>query len=274
MLSAFSPKVLPLSSRETRLSSPNGLLEEGVIEHLFSLLPVEKRFCVEIGAGDGTNFSLTRRLIQEKHWAALLIEASPELSQKLTEKHQSRPDVQIVPRPIDPYEITQVFAQHQVPTELDLLCIDIDSLDYYVWENLTAYRPSVVLIEYNASYPPPREFVVPYQKGFYWQGDDYFGASFQSLLKLALTKQYSLVHVMSHGDNLVFVRNDFLRYLPFQLPPAESMYQIPQFGRYGRCRNGKGHPASRRDTNAAQRAWYRLNYFLMTPLRRMAEGRK
>ncbi len=273
MLSAFRAKSLSLSPSEARLSSPNGLLEEGVIEHLFSLLPTQTGYCIEIGAGNGTDFSLTRRLVQERGWGALLVEACPKLSLALREKHAANEKVRIIGEAIEPDQIKGYFQTHGVPREPDLLCIDIDGMDYYVWEALGDYRPSIVCIEYNASYPPPHEFVATYRTGFRWSGDDHFGASIQSLVNLGKQKGYELVHVMSHGDNLFFVREEWLAKLPVTKNDPATMYQVPQYGRYGRSPNGKGHPASALDASVLQRAWYRLNYFLMTPLRRLAGGR-
>ena len=65
--------------------------------------------------------------------------------------------------------IEDLFRQGKVPEEFDLLCIDIDRNDYYVWEKITHYRPRVVVIEYNSGIPPSMSWVIPYDaKAFGW----------------------------------------------------------------------------------------------------------
>ena len=64
--------------------------------------------------------------------------------------------------------IEDLFKQSSVPDEFDFLSIDIDRNDYYVWEKITHYRPRVVCIEYNWLYPPPIEWVIPYDPNAMW----------------------------------------------------------------------------------------------------------
>ena len=47
-------------------------------------------------------------------------------------------------------------------SQVDLLSVDIDMNTYYVWEALANVDARVVCIEYNASFPPSVDFVVPY----------------------------------------------------------------------------------------------------------------
>ena len=43
-----------------------------------------------------------------------------------------------------------------------VLSIDVDGNDYWLWGQIESIRPSVVVIEYNASFPPPVSVVQPY----------------------------------------------------------------------------------------------------------------
>ena len=42
-----------------------------------------------------------------------------------------------------------------------VLSIDVDGNDYWLWGQIESIRPSVVVIEYNASFPPPVSVVQP-----------------------------------------------------------------------------------------------------------------
>jgi hypothetical protein len=43
----------------------------------------------------------------------------------------------------------------EINGEIDLLSIDVDGNDYWIWEKTTCVNPRVVVIEYNAKFPPP-----------------------------------------------------------------------------------------------------------------------
>jgi hypothetical protein len=94
--------------------------------------------------------------------------------------------------------------------EVDLLSIDIDGNDYYVFESLASLSARVVIIEYNAKYPPPLKWRIPYSTDYAWDGSDWYGASLQSLCDLFARRQYSLVGCNITGSNAFFVRDDLL----------------------------------------------------------------
>lgn len=102
-----------------------------------------------------------------------------------------------------------------VPAGLDLLSIDVDGVDYWLWESLTCVSPRVVVIEYNASFGPHRSITVPYESGFdrveKHPSTFYHGASLSALAKLGAKKGYSLVGCDSNGVNAFFVRNDLIK---------------------------------------------------------------
>jgi hypothetical protein len=93
---------------------------------------------------------------------------------------------------------------------VDLLSIDIDGNDYWIWEAIGAVRPRVVIIEYNAAYPPPVAFVAEYKADRVWDGGNYHSASLASLEALGRAKGYALVGCNLSGANAFFVREDEL----------------------------------------------------------------
>ena len=110
--------------------------------------------------------------------------------------------------------INGLFAKYDIPEEFDLLVIDIDFFDYYVWRALdTKYRPRIVIIEYNAHIPPSDARVVKLENEGLQKWDtvsSYFGASLLAITKLARSKGYELIYCESHGVNAFFVRKDVL----------------------------------------------------------------
>jgi hypothetical protein len=99
----------------------------------------------------------------------------------------------------------------------------------------------VVVIEYNASHPPPRRWVMTEDPERAWGGTNYFGASLASLIRLVREKGYALVGTNSTGVSAFFVRRDVAADL---FPDAELHYHYSP-PRYGNYRGG--HPPGQGD---------------------------
>ncbi len=108
--------------------------------------------------------------------------------------------------------INQVINAHGIKGEIDLLSIDIDGNDYWIWDAIHIVNPRVVVIEYNASFGKDRSVSVPYESDFQrfskHRSGWYHGASLSALTRIAHHKQYRLVCADSNGCNAFFVRRD------------------------------------------------------------------
>jgi hypothetical protein len=124
---------------------------------------------------------------------------------------------------VTPENVQELFAQAGVPDEPDVLSIDIDGVDYWVWQAITDYRPRIVVAEYNAHLDPAQALTVPRDHAAGWDGSDYFGASLGALRDLALARGYRFVHTDTSGANAFFVRSD----LPGDYPPEDEVVVHP-----------------------------------------------
>ncbi|MGP1667115.1 MAG: hypothetical protein ACTS5I_14675, partial [Rhodanobacter sp.] len=95
-----------------------------------------------------------------------------------------------------------------VPEHFDLLSLDIDGNDYWVWHGMQAFRPRIVVVEYNPYYAPPERWVMRYNPDHQWDGSTYYGASLESLYQLGLSKGYALVCCDDMGNNAFFVARE------------------------------------------------------------------
>jgi hypothetical protein len=137
--------------------------------------------------------------------------------------------------------ITSLFDKYNVPHDLALLSIDIDYNDFYVWKALDAkYQPAVVVIEYNASFPPNEDKVVKYKPFYCGDGTNYFGANILALYNLGRSKGYSLVYVEQSGVNLFFIRDDILEKKNLKFKDMNDVEKLYRFPTYGKGPNG-GH---------------------------------
>ena len=82
--------------------------------------------------------------------------------------------------------------------DVDLLSIDIDSNDYYIFESLQVLRPRVIICEYNPTIPSELDIYPAY--------DNDIGCSVGALVRIGKEKGYTLVALTY--VNVIFVRTD------------------------------------------------------------------
>lgn len=201
-----------VSRWEARVFSQNG--EDGILLHLLSRVGVTDRRFVEFGVGDGTECN-TANLSINFGWRGLLMDRDEERIERARRFYESAletggEDLRIVACTVTAENIDQVLVANGVRGEIDLLSIDIDGNDYWVWKAIGAVEPRVVVIEYNASFGPDRSITVPYDPLFdrYAKHPSgyYHGASLAALAKLGAEKGYVLVGCDASGVNAFFVR--------------------------------------------------------------------
>src|SRR5271157_1836728 len=131
--------------------SQNG--EDGILERVFDLIGTETRTCCEFGAWDGVHLSNTRRLLMAG-WSGLLIEADPERFRRLRDNYSENEGVKCICQFIrGADELQRALTENGFPAPLDLLVIEIDGLDYYIFEELRI-RPRLICVEVNAGHSP------------------------------------------------------------------------------------------------------------------------
>jgi len=208
--------IADITRYERKFSSQNG--EDGILEALFAVIGTTTKYFVEFGAASGRECN-TARLAKRHGWTGLMMDAATP-----------PPDAPFPIRRefITAENINALFEKYNVPPAFDLLSIDIDGNDYWVWKSITAYRPRVVVIEYNASIPPTESRVMPYDPNFRWSGTDYFGASLLALATLGSAKGYTLVGCDSSGTNAFFVDATEARerFVPH---PVGELYRPPNY---------------------------------------------
>jgi hypothetical protein len=181
--------------------------EDGILEKLFSTLKIEKGWCCEFGAGDGFSISNTYKLRKEG-WSSVLIEGNTkyELSLNTLKNNNTYSFINFISCE-NGERLDEILSKTPIPVNFDLLSIDIDGNDLYIWKSLKNYRPKVVIIEYNNCYPSSSSLTIEYDKNHRFDNDSYYGASAGALVKLAHELGYKLVG-FTLGLNLVFCINE------------------------------------------------------------------
>lgn len=165
--------------------------EDGVIEKIFEVVGATNRWCVEFGAWDGVYLSNTCHLIRDLGWSGVLIEGSPSKFEELKANYEGNdrvhPILGIVGFERGKDSLDDHLATTPCPLDLDLVSIDIDGADYFVWQSLKRYRPRVVVIEFNPSIPNDVVFVQDKDMAIHQ------GASLAAMVELGKRKGYELV---------------------------------------------------------------------------------
>ena len=183
--------------------------EDGITEEIFRRIGCMNRFFVEFGVGDGLENGTLYCLL--KGWKGVWIDGSAICVDTIEDRLEfliQSGQLRIRYAFITAENITSHFNDLDVPSEFDLLSIDIDNNDYWVWKAISQYRPRVVAIEYNASYGKTVSCVVPYRPTSTWNYTNYFGASLKALEELGKQKGYCLVGCNYTGVTAFFVRAD------------------------------------------------------------------
>jgi len=213
--------------------------EDGILQEIFDRIGTETKKFVEFGVQDG--LECNSHYLLHKGWTGLWLEGSRPLYQQIQDKFEPviskgllKTDCVFITRE----NINAILVKNGIGEGYDLLSIDVDGNDYYIWEAISVISPRVVCIEYNGKFPPDYEWVMPYFSEHVWQGNDYFGASLKALEKLGHKKGYQLVGTNLTGVNAFFVRADLAKGKFPEPATAENLYNAPQYER----RHITGHP--------------------------------
>ncbi|HEY3021517.1 MAG TPA: hypothetical protein VGJ32_15075 [Solirubrobacteraceae bacterium] len=209
------PPGIDLTPAELRVSSQNG--EDGIIAEIMRRIGHSgPGYFVEFGVESGIEANCVF-LADALGWSGLLIEADPEFYSRLERRYRANPRVRTLQSFVTPENIERLLDEAGAPDEPEVFSIDIDSDDYYVWEQLER-RPKLLIIEYNGQLPVDAMLVQ--QRGETWRATDYYGASLGALEALGRQKGYRLVHTDLAGVNAFFVRDDLGEQWPE--PPRRS----------------------------------------------------
>ena len=219
-----------LSAFELKVFSQNG--EDGIVAEITRRLGIEMGYFVEFGIETGVEGNCVF-LANILGWRGLFMEGDAAMFAELSRKYRFNPKVATANALVSPENIDEVLRAQAVPDDFDILAIDVDGNDYWVWQGVRTYRPKVVVIEYNAGLDPSKLLVQPFRRER-WDGTNYFGASLGAMRALAAEKGYRLVYTELAGVNAFFVRED----LAADFPSADLL--PPRFPNY--YFGGRGHP--------------------------------
>jgi glycosyltransferase involved in cell wall biosynthesis len=233
---AEAPTPPELTPFELRAFSQNG--EDGVLAEILRRVGAPERFFVEFGVESGREGNCVY-LADVAGWRGLFMEAGDAYFELLERKYAAQPRIATLCAMVGSENVERLFEQGGVPREPDVVSVDVDGQDYWIWEALQSYRPRVVIVEYNSALDPRRRLVQPDDSSWEWDGTEYYGASVGALQLLGERKGYRLVHTDLSGVNAFFVRSD-LTGDAFPDPEAVALRGVPNY-----YQSGYRHPTAK-----------------------------
>lgn len=189
--------------------------EDGHLLYIFSLIGSTNKKVVEICAGDGIQCNSANLLINHG-WNGLLFDGNETHIKKGTDFYANCPDTKTWPPKlihawVKRENVNDLIEDNGFSGQIDLLSLDMDGVDYWIWKAIDVIEPRVVVLEYQDIWGPEKAMTIPYKEDFVAEfgefGPDYCGASLAAFVKLGKEKGYRLVGINNYGFNAYFLKN-------------------------------------------------------------------
>ncbi len=186
--------------------------EDGLLLYIFSKIGFSNKLCVDIGSNSPYDSNVTNLICNWGFHGLLIDGGDVSVSKSFYKLH---PDTRysmptIVQKWITVQNINSILTANNFVGEIDLLSIDIDGVDYWIWESINVINPRVVVLEYMNIFSLSTSVSVPYDPNFIKNPHtpDFFGASLQAFIKLGMKKGYRFIGCNKYNYNAFFLRND------------------------------------------------------------------
>ena len=203
--------------------------EDSIISSIIDRLDIKEGSFCEFGVGDGTENN-TMNLVA-RGWKGFWVGGEDlAINTYSPNKNFSYKKAWVT---ID--NIIDLYNQGCQQTNInpDIISLDLDGNDYYFADLLLKNtKPKLFVVEFNAKFPPPIEFVMEYNGENQWDGGDYFGASLQSFNNLFNSYDYTLICVNElTGSNAFFIHKDYLDNFDDCEEDIQDIYKPPRYDR-------------------------------------------
>jgi hypothetical protein len=194
--------------------------EDGIIMFLLGVAEDGPKRVVDLGAGDGVFASNCANLLLNFGYHGVLVDGDAARVAHARAFYAKHPDTIDRPPVISQAFLTQANVNEVIRDagfegEVDLLSIDVDGNDYWLWRALDCVSPRFVVVETHPELGR-EEYVMPYDPDFVWKSapPGRYGASPAALVALAEDLGYRLVGANVYGFNAFFSRGDVAPALP------------------------------------------------------------
>lgn len=191
--------------------------EDGIILYILAAIGMKTRRVVEMCCGSGHE-CMAANLIINHGFEGFLLDGDEASIKNANRFFESKADC-LLNRPIirkawiTRDNVNDLLREMGAEGEVDVLSLDMDGIDYWVWEAIEAINPRLCVFETHNLVPGDLSVTVPYDPNFYcWskKGDEklFRSVSLPAMAKLSKRKGYRLIGTHRHGFNAFFLRDD------------------------------------------------------------------
>jgi hypothetical protein len=220
----FSSNLDKINDFEYQITSQNN--EDGIINHIFDILKIDKLNFMEVGFDYYQNNSLA---VLKRCNKGLFIDGDNKkviILRNVLKLFYPAKKITVQNALVDIDNINQIKEQNfNNQEEIDFLSIDVDGIDYYLLKEIN-FKPKLICIEYNFWFGKDLSCAVPYKKNYSIDSlSNYVGASLKALTELANSKGYHLIALDSACINAFFIRDDLKH--NFEILNLEKSFKYP-----------------------------------------------
>jgi hypothetical protein len=191
--------------------------EDGLLLYVFSVIGEKSKRVVEICCGTGRE-CMSANLIINHGWDGLLFDGDKKLVESAKKFFLEQKDCQMrQPEVINTWitveNVNELIRANGFYGEIDLLSLDLDGNDYWIWEAINVISPRVCIFETSNMIPGDFSLTIPYDPKFFFSNKsaklhDFRSASLLAMRNLSVKKGYRLIGGHRLGFNAIFMRND------------------------------------------------------------------
>lgn len=202
--------------------------EDGILSWVFNSIGFKGGIAVEFGGWNGIYLSNIRKLADDNSLNSIYIEGDKNKYEEGLTIFGGRKDVQFINEYVglgDSFKTLDcILQEHAIPNDIEVLSIDIDGYDYWVWDSLKEYRPRVIVIEYNPTVSNDVLMITP-QKEI-----SGLGSSAKAIVELGKKKHYELVETTV--TNCIFVNEEDFKKMGIVDNSLHALRSIDEYCRH------------------------------------------
>lgn len=204
--------------------------EDGILLFLLAVCGIDTRRFVDIGAGNCLTASNCANLALNLGFHGLFIEGDARRLHEGRRTYSRHPDsAQYPPAMVEAFvtreNVDTLILDAGFSGAIDVLSIDIDGNDYWIWEAISVVSPSIVVIETHTEHGEPH-VLAPYDPSYDWRKAPPgapIGASPAAGVEIAERLGYRLVGGIRYGYNAFFLREGVADELVPTAPSVELL---------------------------------------------------
>jgi len=202
--------IYSLNEKSNNDDDPSFGGEYEVISQLCKELNIEKGYVIDIAASDGYTQSCTLGFFRREDWSGLAVEMDPLRFSVLAFLYAKFPNARLARNKVTPNNVKSLLDFFEVPSDISILNLDIDSYDLFVIEAMlnNNFMPKIISMEINEKIPPGIFFTVKYDPDHFWKEDHFYGCSIDAASSVVKPFGYVL-HSVEYA-NAIFVRKDLM----------------------------------------------------------------